>query len=128
MATRYAAPGTGGQVGRTLGERLVEPGHEVRPGSRTRDDTAAVRWSAAGPGAGMGTFAEAAEFGQVVVNAAGARVALTAREAEGRQTSAGSPRGRGRSAAFAEGESRLSPVGSDSGGERTSGRLRGHAW
>ncbi|MFF6950964.1 NADPH-dependent F420 reductase [Streptomyces iakyrus] len=116
---RYAVLGTG-QVGRTLGGRLVELGHEVRLGSRTRDNTAAVQWAAAaGPGGGVGTFAEAAEFGEVVVNAVGGRVALAALEAAGAENLDGkvivdvsNP------LAVEEGELRLSPVESDSVGEQ----------
>jgi predicted dinucleotide-binding enzyme len=119
VAMRYAVLGTG-QVGRTLGGRLVELGHEVWLGSRTRDNTAAVGWAAAaGAGAGAGTFAQAAEFGEVVVNAVGGRVALAALEAAGADNVGGkvlvdvsNP------LAFEEGELRLSPVGSDSVGEQ----------
>ncbi|MEU0459116.1 NAD(P)-binding domain-containing protein, partial [Streptomyces sp. NPDC006129] len=42
---RYAVLGTG-EVGRTLGGRLVELGHEVTLGSRTRENPAAVAWAA----------------------------------------------------------------------------------
>ncbi|KOV94956.1 NADP oxidoreductase [Streptomyces sp. NRRL B-1140] len=116
---RYGVLGTG-QVGRTLGGRLVELGHEVRLGSRTADNTAAVQWAAAaGPRAGAGTFAQAAEFGEVVVNAVGGRVALAALEAAGARNLDGkvvvdvsNP------LAFEEGELRLSPVESDSVGEQ----------
>ncbi|MET9393473.1 NAD(P)-binding domain-containing protein [Streptomyces sp. NPDC006624] len=116
---RYGVLGTG-QVGRTLGGRLVELGHEVRLGSRTRDNTAAVRWAAAaGPAASAGTFAEAAEFGEVLVNAVGGRVALAALEAAGAQNLDGkvlvdvsNP------LAFEGDELRLSPVESDSVGEQ----------
>ncbi|MFI6376767.1 NADPH-dependent F420 reductase [Streptomyces sp. NPDC050546] len=115
---RYAVLGTG-DVGRTLGTRLVELGHEVRLGSRTRDNPAAVEWaSAAGAGADAGTFAEAAAFGEVVVNAVGGRVALAALDAVRPEDFDGkilvdisNPLG------FEEGELRLSPVESDSVGE-----------
>ncbi|WP_030894174.1 NADPH-dependent F420 reductase [Streptomyces sp. NRRL S-474] len=116
---RYAVLGTG-EVGRTLGGRLVELGHEVRLGSRTSGNPAAVEWAAAaGAGAEAGTFAEAAAFGEVVVNAVGGRVALAALEAAGAENLDGkvlvdvsNP------LAFEEGEMRLSPVGSDSVGEQ----------
>ncbi|EFL30635.1 NADPH-dependent F420 reductase [Streptomyces viridochromogenes DSM 40736] len=116
---RYAVLGTG-QVGRTLGGRLVELGHEVRLGSRTADNPAAVEWAAAaGAGASAGTFAEAAAFGEVVVNAVGGRVALAALEAVRPEDLDGkvlvdvsNP------LAFEEGELRLSPVESDSVGEQ----------
>lgn len=116
---RYAVLGTG-DVGRTLGGRLVELGHEVLLGSRTHDNPAAVEWAAAaGAGARAGSFAEAAAFGEVVVNAVGGRVALAALEAAGQENLDGkvlvdvsNP------LAFEEGELRLSPVESDSVGEQ----------
>ncbi|MEU0199685.1 MULTISPECIES: NAD(P)-binding domain-containing protein [unclassified Streptomyces] len=116
---RYAVLGTG-EVGRTLGGRLVELGHEVTLGSRTRDNPAAAEWAtAAGAGAHAGTFADAAAFGEVVVNAVGGRVALAALEAAGAANLGGkvlvdvsNP------LAFEEGELRLSPVESDSVGEQ----------
>ncbi|GGW99578.1 NADPH-dependent F420 reductase [Streptomyces lomondensis] len=116
---RYAVLGTG-EVGRTLGGRLVELGHEVTLGSRTRDNPAAAEWAAAaGAGARTGTFADAAAFGEVVVNAVGGRVALAALEAAGAANLGGkvlvdvsNP------LAFEEGELRLSPVESDSVGEQ----------
>ncbi|MGA5898827.1 NADPH-dependent F420 reductase [Streptomyces venetus] len=116
---RYAVLGTG-QVGRTLGGRLVELGHEVRLGSRTRDNPAAVEWAAAaGAGAGAGTFAEAAAFGEVVVNAVGGRVALAALEAVRPEDLDGKVlMDVSNPLAFEEGELRLSPVESDSVGEQ----------
>ena len=61
--------GTGG-VGRTIGSRLVELGHEVRLGSRTADNEAATAWAEqAGERASHGTFADAAAFGGLLVNA-----------------------------------------------------------
>lgn len=61
--------GTGG-VGRTIGCRLVELGHEVRMGSRTADNEAATAWAEeAGERASHGTFADAAAFGDLLVNA-----------------------------------------------------------
>ena len=114
---RYAVLGTG-EVGRTLGGKLVELGHEVTLGSRTKDNPAAVEW-AAGTGGRAGTFAEAAAAGEVVVNAGGGGVALAALEAAGADNLEGkvvvdvsNP------LAFEEGEVRLSPVESDSVGEQ----------
>lgn len=61
--------GTGG-VGRTLGSRFIELGHEVRLGSRTADNEAATVWAnQAGEAASHGTFAEAAASGDLLVNA-----------------------------------------------------------
>jgi predicted dinucleotide-binding enzyme len=116
---RYAVLGTG-VVGRTLGTKLVELGHEVTLGSRSADNPAALEWvRAAGGGAAAGTFAEAAAAGEVVVNAVGGRVALPALEAAGARHLDGkvlidvsNP------LAFEDGLVRLSPVESDSVGEQ----------
>ena len=59
-----------GIVGRTLGGKLVELGHEVRMGSRTADNERAAEWAAqAGPMASHGTFADAAGFAELAINA-----------------------------------------------------------
>ena len=73
-----------GVVGRTLGTKLVELGHEVKMGSRTPDNAQAAEWVAsAGAGAGQGTFADAAAFGELVLNCTGGAVALEALTAAG---------------------------------------------
>ncbi|MFF9768785.1 NAD(P)-binding domain-containing protein [Streptomyces sp. NPDC014636] len=46
---RYAVLGTG-EVGRTLAGRLLELGHEVTLGSRSRDNPVAVEWATAAAG------------------------------------------------------------------------------
>lgn len=81
---RIGVLGTG-IVGVTLGSALVERGHEVRMGSRSADNPAAAEWSRERSGASAGTFADAAAFGDVVLNCvsgAGA-VAAVASAAEG---------------------------------------------
>ncbi|MFF4548777.1 NADPH-dependent F420 reductase [Streptomyces sp. NPDC001435] len=116
---RYAVLGTG-EVGRTLGGKLVRLGHEVTLGSRTKDNPAALQWAReAGAGASAGTFAEAAAAAEVIVNAVGGRVAQAALEAAGAANLDGkvvvdvsNP------LAFEEGQLRLDPVESDSVGER----------
>ncbi|MGW3144430.1 NADPH-dependent F420 reductase [Streptomyces sp. NPDC001177] len=116
---RYAVLGTG-EVGRTLGGKLVRLGHEVTLGSRTKDNPAALKWARdAGAGASAGTFAEAATAAEVIVNAVGGRVAQAALEAAGAANLEGkvvvdvsNP------LAFEEGRLRLDPVESDSVGER----------
>ena len=86
---RYGVLGTG-QVGRALAGRLVEVGHEVRMGSRSSDNEAAAAWVAeAGAGASQGTFADAAEFGQTVMNCTNGPVALDALAAAGAENLAG---------------------------------------
>lgn len=129
VAMRYAVLGTG-EVGRTLGGKLVELGHEVTLGSRSKDNPAALEWvEGAGPGAGQGTFAEAAAFGEVILNAVGGRVALAALAAAGAEHLDGkvvvdvsNPM------AFEEGRLRLSPVESDSVGEQIQRAFPARAW
>ena len=59
-----------GSVGKAIGSRLVEVGHQVCMGSRTTDNGSATEWSAAaGELATHGTFADAAAFGELLVNA-----------------------------------------------------------
>jgi len=55
-----------GQVGEVLGNGFLAHGHEVLRASREPDKLAAWK-AAAGPKAKTGTFAEAAEWGEIVV-------------------------------------------------------------
>ncbi len=65
---KIAILGTG-VVGAALGTRLVQGGHQVMMGSRTRESEKGMGWAeSAGDGASVGTFAEAAAFGDVVLN------------------------------------------------------------
>src|SRR5262245_62799659 len=58
-----------GMVGSALGSKLVERGHDVMMGSRTRDNEKAVAWTkSAGARSSQGTFADAAKFGEVFLN------------------------------------------------------------
>ena len=66
---KFAVMGTG-TVGMTLAGKLVALGHEVTMGSRRADHPGALAWAAAvGELAHVGTFADAAGFAEVVVNA-----------------------------------------------------------
>ena len=57
-----------GDVGKALGQGFVQLGHRVMMGSREPNSAGAVAWAAAaGPNASHGTFAQAAQFGDVVV-------------------------------------------------------------
>jgi len=86
---RIAVLGTGA-VGTTLGSALVASGHEARMGSRSAANDKAVAWAAAtGPGASIGTFADAAAWGEVVVNATGGLVSIDALTAAGAANLAG---------------------------------------
>jgi 8-hydroxy-5-deazaflavin:NADPH oxidoreductase len=72
---RIAVLGTG-TVGRTIGTKLVELGHEVTMGSRTADNENAREWvSAAGGGAAQATFEDAAAGAEMVFNCTGGAVA-----------------------------------------------------
>ncbi len=110
-----------GMVGQTLGSKLVSLGHEVTLGSRRKDNEKGSAWAGqSGPGAHAGTFAEAAAFGDVVLNATGGTVALEALRAAGAEHLAGkllidvsNP------LVFApDGQVTLDPVNTDSVGER----------
>ena len=77
-------------VGQTIGRRLVGLGHEVRMGSRSAGNEKAVAWAAeVGDGASEGSFGDAAEFGEMIVNATGGMVSLAALEAAGAANLAG---------------------------------------
>jgi 8-hydroxy-5-deazaflavin:NADPH oxidoreductase len=86
---RIGVLGTG-TVGRTLASALLSGGHEVRLGSRTRGNEAAVAWceSIGGP-ASEGTFAEAAGFGELVFNATAGAASLDALALAGAEQLAG---------------------------------------
>lgn len=73
-----------GQVGRTLGTRLAELGHDVRMGSRDPANPRATEWAeTAGPRGSAGTFADAAAHGEVVINATAGGASLRALELAG---------------------------------------------
>ncbi len=57
-----------GDVGRALGTGFAKLGHDVKMGSRSKTNEKAVAWAReTGAKASVGTFAEAAQFGDVVV-------------------------------------------------------------
>lgn len=58
-----------GSVGATIGSKLIELGHEVKMGSRTANNEKAAEWVAkSGANASAGTFADAAAFGEMIIN------------------------------------------------------------
>ena len=58
-----------GNVGDTIGSKLIEVGHTVMMGSRTSDNEKAKAFVAKHNGkASAGTFAEAASFGEIIFN------------------------------------------------------------
>ena len=79
-----------GSVGRTIGTKLVELGHEVTMGSRSAGNEQAAEWAAsAGAGASQGTFADAAAFGELVFNCTPGTVSLEALGAAGEENLSG---------------------------------------
>ncbi|MFL5911609.1 MAG: NADPH-dependent F420 reductase [Gaiellaceae bacterium] len=86
---RIGVLGTG-TVGQTLATKLVSLGHEVRMGSRQAGNEKAVEWAGeAGAGASEGSFADAAELGELVINATAGTVALDALRMAGADNLAG---------------------------------------
>jgi predicted dinucleotide-binding enzyme len=58
-----------GMVGETLASKLVELGHDVMMGARSRDNKNALAWQKkAGKKAKAGTFADSAHFGELLMN------------------------------------------------------------
>jgi predicted dinucleotide-binding enzyme len=75
---RIGVLGTG-MVGRALATKLVSLGHEVMIGSRISGNETAVAWAEeSGQLAAQGDFAQAAAFGEVVVNATAGAASLDA--------------------------------------------------
>jgi 8-hydroxy-5-deazaflavin:NADPH oxidoreductase len=74
-----------GAVGRTIASKLVELGHDVIMGSRTRDSDKAAEWVRTTDGRGaQGTFADAAGPADVVFNCTSGVGSLAAVELAGR--------------------------------------------
>ena len=87
--SRIGILGTG-NVGRTVGAKLVEVGHEVKLGSRNPGGEAAVAWVAeAGEGASEGSLVDAAAFSELVVNATPGAATLAALDAAGAENLGG---------------------------------------
>ena len=79
-----------GMVGQALAGKLVELGHEVMMGSRQAGSEKATAWvKAAGGNAREGSFRDAAEFGEVVINATSGAASLAALEAAGAENLSG---------------------------------------
>lgn len=58
-----------GNVGTTIGSKLIEIGHSVMMGSRTADNEKAKAFAAKFNGeASIGTFSDAASFGEIIFN------------------------------------------------------------
>ena len=86
---KFGVLGTG-VVGQTLGGKLIALGHEVMMGARQAENEAAVAWTkAAGDSASQGTFADAAAFGETVINATDGAASIDALKAAGEDNLAG---------------------------------------
>lgn len=86
---RIGVLGTG-VVGQTLATALVALGHEVRMGSRQSPNERADAWAASTGSAGSaGTFADAAGFGELLVNCTAGAHSLDALQAAGSEALAG---------------------------------------
>jgi predicted dinucleotide-binding enzyme len=86
MSMKIAVFGTG-MVGNTIASKLVSLGHDVKMGSRTASNEKAVAWAKhAGARASYGTFAEAADFGEIIFNCTLGNATLDALNAAGART------------------------------------------
>jgi predicted dinucleotide-binding enzyme len=75
---RIGVLGTGA-VGEAIATKLLTLGHEVRMGARSATSEKAAAWAAgAGERASHGTFAEAADFGEMVFNCTSGVASLAA--------------------------------------------------
>lgn len=79
-----------GMVGQTIATKLASLDHEVRMGSREAGNEKAVAWAKdAGGKASEGSFAEAAKFGELVVNCTAGVASVDALTAAGADNLAG---------------------------------------
>jgi predicted dinucleotide-binding enzyme len=77
-------------VGQAIASKLVGLNHEVKMGSRAAANEKAVAWvEEAGAGASEGSFADAAEHGELIVNCTAGVASLEALEAAGGERLAG---------------------------------------
>ncbi len=79
-----------GIVGNTIGTKLVQLGHDVMMGSRSKTNEKAEAWvKASGPKASQGTFADAAKFGEILFNCTHGMAALEALKLAGAENTKG---------------------------------------
>ena len=75
-----------GTVGKTIGSALIKLGYEVKMGSRTASNTSAHEFALSnGPNASHGTFAETAQFADVLLNCTLGMASLQALELTGKE-------------------------------------------
>ena len=73
-----------GVVGQTIGSRLAQLGHDVMLGARTATNEKAAKWASENKPLGAhGTFADAAQFGEIVFNCTSGLVSVDALTAAG---------------------------------------------
>ncbi len=79
-----------GIVGTTIGTKLVQLGHDVMMGSRTKNNEKAAAWvKASGLKATQGTFPEAAKFGEILFNCTNGMASLDALKLAGAENMKG---------------------------------------
>jgi 8-hydroxy-5-deazaflavin:NADPH oxidoreductase len=78
-----------GEVAQTLAAGLAKHGHAVKIGSRSPEKLA--EWAAKNPKVAAGTFAQAAEFGELLILAVKGNVAANALDLAGAKNLAGKP-------------------------------------
>jgi predicted dinucleotide-binding enzyme len=82
-SSKLAVLGTGA-VGHAIGSKLIALGHEVMMGSRSAGNDKAAAWAAgAGAKASTGTFADAAQFGEILFNCTSGQGTMLALNAAG---------------------------------------------
>lgn len=82
---KIAVFGTG-MVGDTIGSKLIEVGHDVMMGSRTKDNEKAKAFADKHKGKGTaGSFAEAAAFGELIFNCTAGAGSIEALKMAGEQ-------------------------------------------
>lgn len=75
-----------GMVGETLGTKLVSLKHKVKMGSRSSSNEKAAAWvKKNGTNASQGTFADAANFGELILNCTKGEFALEALKTAGEE-------------------------------------------
>jgi hypothetical protein len=86
---RIGVLGTG-SVGQAIATKLISLGHDVKMGSRTATNEKAVAWKErVGQGASVGTFADAAAYGEILVGALSGAGAIDALKSCGGSSLAG---------------------------------------
>ena len=79
-----------GMVGTTIGSKLIALGYEVMMGSRTAANEKALSWAkASGPSARVGTFEDAAKYGEIIFNCTKGEITLDVMKLAGSKNLAG---------------------------------------